>query len=87
MKDYYGATYRVPLPEHYFDKTEADLEHGRPEPASRYHRPRGAHMYSFDKTQVDLAKPLAPSPGEERPPASPASTDSPPEEPTPGGDR
>jgi hypothetical protein len=87
ITDYYGATYRSPLPAHYFDKTEVDLERGRPEPASRYHRPRGAHMYSFDKTQVDLGKPLAASAGEERPPASPASRDASPEAPMPGGDR
>ena len=40
---------------HGFDKTEVDLEHGQLEPASRYHRPRGIHLYTFDKTETDLA--------------------------------
>ena len=46
------------------DKTVVDLERGRPEAASRYHRPRAAHLYQYDKTEVDLAVPLPPQPAE-----------------------
>ena len=54
------------------DKTVVDLEHGRPEAASRYHRPRATHLYHHDKTEVDLALPLAPqSPEEQRAPQRP----------------
>jgi len=49
------------------DKTEVDLERGRPEAASRYHRPRAAHLYQYDKTAVDLAVPLVQQPSEEGP--------------------
>ncbi|GIX48008.1 MAG: hypothetical protein KatS3mg131_2219 [Candidatus Tectimicrobiota bacterium] len=45
------------VPPHRFDKTEVDLEYGRPEPAVRYRPPRGAHLYDYDKTEVDLATP------------------------------
>src|SRR5262249_13871785 len=44
------------------DKTNVDLERGRPEAASRYHRPRAAQLYQYDKTQVDLAVPLPQQP-------------------------
>ena len=39
--------------------TEAivDLERGLPEAPSRTHRPRVAHLYQYDKTEVDLAVP------------------------------
>ena len=54
------------------DKTVVDLERSRPEAASRYHRPRAAHLYHYDKTEVDLALPLAPqSPEEQRAPQRP----------------
>jgi hypothetical protein len=43
-------------PSHGFDKTEVDLEYGPLEPASRYHRPRQAHIYTFDKTETDLTR-------------------------------
>src|SRR5262249_19256769 len=78
------------------DKTEVDLERGRPEAASRYHRPRAAHLYQYDKTVVDLAGPLVqPSPEEPRAPqrpgtltpAAPAPTPPPPQAPLPGGGR
>jgi hypothetical protein len=46
------------------DKTIVDLERGRPEAASRYHRPRAAHLYQYDKTETDLAVPLPPQPAE-----------------------
>jgi hypothetical protein len=78
------------------DKTVVDLEHGRPEAASRYHRPRAAHLYHSDKTEVDLAAPLAPqSPEEQRapqrpgtlPPPAPVPTNIPPRGPLPDGGR
>lgn len=39
--------------------TEVDLQHGRPEAASRYRQPRQVHRYEFDKTEVDLAVPVS----------------------------
>ena len=45
--------------QHYDDKTEVDLEHGRPEAASGYHRPRGVQRYGHDETEIDLARPLS----------------------------
>ena len=78
------------------DKTDVDLERGRPEAASRYHRPRAAHLYQYDKTEVDLAVPLVQQPPEEprasqRPgtltPSAPAPTPPPPQAPLPGGER
>jgi hypothetical protein len=75
------------------DKTIVDLERGRPEAASRYHRPRAAHLYQYDKTEVDLAVPLPQQPAEEqggaqRPatlPAPPPTTPSPRALPPAGG--
>ncbi len=55
------------LSPHRFDKTAVDLETGRPESASRYHQPRGAHLYIYDETEVDLATPL-PAPTTKAPP-------------------
>jgi len=50
------------------DKTVVDLQRGRLEAAFRYHRPRAVHLYHYDKTEVDLAVPLAPRlPEEQRP--------------------
>src|SRR5215510_10166122 len=78
------------------DKTIVDLERGRPEAASRYHRPRAAHLYQYDKTEVDLATPLAQQPSEaqrapQRPgtliPAVPAPPTPPPQAPLPDGGR
>lgn len=78
------------------DKTIVDLERGRPEAASRYHRPRSAHLYQYDKTEVDLAVPLPPQPAEEqrgsqRPATlsapTPAPTTLPPQAPLPEGGR
>ena len=78
------------------DKTVVDLERGRPEAASRYHRPRAAHLYYYDKTEVDLAVPLAQQPSEAQrtpqrpgtlPPATPAPTTPPPQAPLPEGGR
>ena len=78
------------------DKTIVDLERGRPEAPSRYHRPRAAHLYQYDKTEVDLAVPLPQQPtveqrGAQRPatlpaPISPPTTPSP-QTPPPGGGR
>jgi hypothetical protein len=77
------------------DKTTVDLERGRPEAPSRYHRPRAAHLYQYDKTEVDLAVPLPQQPPEEprggqRPatlpaPMSPPTTPSPQTPPPDGG--
>ena len=54
------------------DKSIVDLERARPEAASRYHRQRAAHLYQYDKTELDLAVPLAQqSPEEQRPAARP----------------
>lgn len=54
------------------DRTVVDLERSRPEAASRYHRPRAVHLYHYDKTEVDLAAPLAQqSPEEQRAPQRP----------------
>ena len=83
------------------DKTIVDLERGRPEAASRYHRPRAAHLYQYDKTEVDLATPLAQQPAEaqrapQRPgtltpavpaPPLPAPPPPPPQTPLPDGGR
>jgi hypothetical protein len=77
------------------DKTIVDLQRGLPEAPSRYHRPRAAHLYQYDKTEVDLAVPLPQQPAEEQRgsqrPATltapmPAPT-TPPQAPPPGGDR
>jgi hypothetical protein len=77
-----------PGPLHYFDKTEVDLEYGRPEASARYHQPRGAQLYTSDGTQVDLATPRA-SQGEPQgdalPLFTPPTTSSP--APLPGGGR
>jgi len=78
------------------DKTVVDLERGRPEAASRYHRPRAAHLYQYDKTEVDLAVPLPTQPAEEPrgsqrpaplPAPMPAPTTPPPQAPLPEGGR
>ena len=79
-----------------WDKTNVDLQRGLPEAASRYHRPRAAHLYQYDKTEVDLAVPLPPQPAEEQrgsqrpatlPAPMPAPTTPPPQAPVPGGGR
>jgi len=77
------------------DKTIVDLDRGQPEASSRYHRPRAAHLYQYDKTEVDLTVPLPQQPAEEqrgaqRPatlpaPVSPPTTPSP--QAPPGGGR
>jgi len=78
------------------DKTIVDLERGRPEASSRYHRPRAEHLYQYDKTTVDLAVPLTQQSAEEqrasqRPatptPPAPAPANPPQQTPLPGGDR
>jgi len=79
------------------DKTIVDMERGLPEAASRYHRPRAAHLYQYDKTEVDLAAPLPQQPaeaqrGSQRPATLPApmpapTTLPPPPPPPPGGIR
>ncbi len=78
------------------DKTIVDLQRGLPEAPSRYHRPRAAHLYQYDKTEVDLAAPLPPQPAEEQrdsqrpatlPAPLPAPTTPPPQAPLPEGGR
>jgi hypothetical protein len=78
------------------DKTIVDLERGLPEAPSRYHRPRAAHLYQYDKTEVDLAVPLPQQPAEEQrgsqrpatlPAPMPAPTAPPSQAPLPGGGR
>src|SRR5215471_18169591 len=78
------------------DKTIVDLQRGLPEAPSRYHRPRAAHLYQYDKTEVDLAVPLSQQPAEEqrgsqRPATLPAPLPAPttplPQAPLPGGGR
>jgi hypothetical protein len=77
----------VEPPQHYFDKTEVDLEYGRPEAAARYQRPRGVQQYTSDGTEVDLAQPRAASPEEGSPAATPPASNTSPKAPLPGGDR
>ena len=78
------------------DKTIVDLERGLPQAPSRYHRPRAAHLYQYDKTEVDLAIPLPRPPAEEQrgaqrpatlPAPMPAATAPPSQAPLPGGGR
>ena len=78
------------------DKTIVDLQRGLPEAPSRYHRPRAAHLYQYDKTEVDLAVPLPRQPveeprGSQRPATLPAPmpvpTTPPSQAPLPGGGR
>lgn len=76
-----------PLPQHYFDKTEVDLEYGRSEAAARYQRPRGVQQYLFDDTEIDLARPRDIPPQEEQPGRAPAASGSAPSALLPGGDR
>jgi hypothetical protein len=68
-----GVQEPIPPNLHYFDKTEVDLEYGRPEPSARYHQPQGAQLYTSDGTQVDLATPRA-SQGEQQGDAVPLFT-------------
>lgn len=78
------------------DKTAVDLERGRPEAASRYHRPRAAHLYHSDQTEVDLAvapvpQPPGAQPAPQRPgtlpPPAPVPTSISPRGPLPDGGR
>jgi hypothetical protein len=73
-----------------------DLQRGQPEAPSRYHRPRAAHLYQYDKTEVDLATPLPPQSAEEQrgvqrpatlPAPMPAPTTLPSQAPPQGGGR
>jgi hypothetical protein len=73
---------------HYFDKTETDLEYGRPEAASSFHRPRGVQRYGHDETEVDLAGSRPPQAQQETPTGpAPSEPDTPPAAPLPGGSR
>jgi hypothetical protein len=77
-RGYYSSVitpYRLPHESrHTFDKTETDLEYGRLEPATHYHRPHGAHRYVSDTTEVDLTFPLPSLPASENNP-TPAERD------------
>lgn len=77
----------VEMPPHYFDKTDVDLEYGRPEAVERYQRPRGAQHYTSDATEVDLAQPHTPSPEEDKRSGLPLSPTPSSQTPLPGGDR
>jgi hypothetical protein len=82
-----GVQEPVTPPAHAFDKTEVDLELGRPEAAARYQRPRGAQHYTSDATEVDLAQPRPAAPAEDTRSGVPATTPVSPKAPLPGGDR
>ena len=82
-----GATDPRSHLQHNFDKTETDLEYGRPESALRYQRPRGVQVYTFDETETDLAKPGVVSAQQQPRSHSPSATDVPSRAPLPGGDR
>lgn len=74
------------------DKTIVDIQRGDPEAPSRYHRPRAAQVYRYDKTELDLATPLPPQPpAEPQPSQRPATlslpSSSPAPTPAPGGGR
>jgi hypothetical protein len=83
-----GVQEAPPQRQHYFDKTEVDLEYGRPEASARYHRPRGVQQYISDKTEVDLARPrTSPSASTDATVPLPAPPDTPSPAPLPGGGR
>jgi hypothetical protein len=83
-----GVQDNIDRPQHYFDKTEVDLEHGRPEAAAGFHRPRGVQRYGYDKTEIDLAGPRPPqAPQETLMSPAPSRSSIPPAAPLPGGDR
>ena len=81
-----GVQERLDTTQHYYDKTEADLEYGRPEAAARYHRPRGAQRYGYDKTESDLTRPLQQREEQHMSPP-PSRSDAPPTAPLPDGGR
>lgn len=81
-----GVQEPVEMPQHTFDKTEVDLERGRPEAAARYQRPKGVQQYTSDATEVDLARPR-PAPEEPVAPAPTPTSPVSPKTPLPGGDR
>lgn len=53
-------------PSHFFDKTEVDLEYGRPEAADRYRRLQGVPRSPTDGTEIDLPVSKAPLPESNR---------------------
>ena len=83
-----GVQDSIDRTQHYFDKTETDLEYGRPEAATSFHRLRGVQRYGYDETEVDLAGPRPPQVQEETLMSpSPSRSGTPPATPLPGGDR
>jgi hypothetical protein len=83
-----GVQESIDSPQHYFDKTETDLEYGRPEAASSFHRPRGVQRYGHDETEVDLAGPRPPqAPPESLTSPVPSRSAPPPAAPLPDGGR
>ena len=53
-------------PSHFFDKTEVDLEYGRPQAADRYRRLQGVQGYPTDGTEIDLPTSKTPWPENKR---------------------
>ena len=82
-----GMQEPVAPPPHAFDKTEVDLELGRPEAAARYQRPRGAQLYTSDGTEIDLTQPRTTPAAEDSRSGTPTPSTTPPKAPLPGGDR
>ena len=83
-----GVQEQVQPGRHFYDKTEVDLEYGRPEASERYYRPRGVQSYTSDETEVDLVRshvPQGETQGDVTPP--PAQPGAPSAAPLPGGGR
>jgi hypothetical protein len=83
-----GVQEQVQQERHFYDKTEVDLEYGRPEASERYHQPRGVQSYTFDETEVDLVRsrvPQSEKQGDVTP--LPVPPGAPPAAPLPGGGR
>ena len=83
-----GVQEQVQQERHFYDKTEVDLEYGRPEASARYRRPRGVQSYISDETEVDLVHSRAPQ-SEEQSDVTPlpAQPNAPSAAPLPGGGR
>jgi hypothetical protein len=83
-----GVQEQVQQERHFYDKTEVDLEYGRPEASERYHRPRGVQSYISDETEVDLVHSRAPqSEKQDDVTPLPMQPSTPPAAPLPGGGR
>jgi hypothetical protein len=83
-----GVQEQVQQERHFYDKTEVDLEYGRPEASERYHQPRGVQSYTSDETEVDLVRSRAPQSEQQGDVAPlPAPPEAPSAAPLPGGGR